>query len=49
VYKSGKTHVIVDALSRLQNIIEPTGVANQTIDVSLFYIELEWLKDVIFL
>jgi hypothetical protein len=34
--KLGKTHVVVDALSRLLNIIKPTCVPNQTIDASLF-------------
>jgi hypothetical protein len=37
VYKPSKIHVIVDALSRLPNIIEPTGVPNQTTYASLFY------------
>ncbi len=36
VYKLGRIHV-VDALSRLPDIIEPTSVPNQTINVSLFY------------
>jgi hypothetical protein len=30
VYKPSKTHVIVDALSRLPNIIEPIGVLDET-------------------
>ncbi len=30
VYKPSKTNVIVDALSRLLDIIEPTGVPDQT-------------------
>jgi hypothetical protein len=46
MYMPGKTHVVVDALSILPYITEPTCVPNQTIDASLFYIELEWLKDV---
>ncbi len=46
MYKPGRTHVIIDALSRLLDIIEPTCVPNQTIDASLFYTKLEWLKDV---
>ncbi len=36
VYKLNKTHVVVDALSKLPNIIEPTGVPDQTIDASFF-------------
>jgi hypothetical protein len=39
VYMSSRIHVVVDALSRLPYIIEPTSVPNQTIDASLFYIE----------
>ncbi len=46
VYKPGITHVIVDALSRLLNIIEPTSVSNQTTYASLFYTGPEWLNDV---
>jgi hypothetical protein len=30
VYKLGKTHVVVDALSRLPDTIELIGVPNQT-------------------
>ncbi len=37
---------IVDALSRLTNIIEPIGVSDQTTYASLFYTKREWLKDV---
>jgi hypothetical protein len=36
VYAS-KIHVVADALSRLQDFIEPTCVPNQTIDANLFY------------
>jgi hypothetical protein len=46
VYKLGRTHVIVDALSRLPNITKPLSVLDQTIDVSLFHIGPEWLNDV---
>jgi hypothetical protein len=48
VYKLGKTHVVVDALSRLPNITKPTSVPNQTIDASLFYTWPKWLNDVNF-
>jgi hypothetical protein len=41
LYKLGRTHVIVDALSRLLDIIEPTGVSNQTTYAGLFYVELK--------
>jgi hypothetical protein len=39
IYKLGKTHVIVDALSRLPDTIGPIGVSEQTIDANLFFIE----------
>jgi len=48
VYKPNKTHVVIDALSRLPNILEPTSVLDQTIDASLFYTKPKWLKDVKF-
>jgi hypothetical protein len=46
MYKPRKTHVVVDALSRLPNIIEPTGVLNQTTYANLFYIGPKWSNDV---
>ncbi len=48
MYKLGITHVVVDALSRLSDSIEPTNVPNQTKDASLFYTWVEWLNDVTF-
>jgi hypothetical protein len=46
VYKPSRTHVVVDALSRLLNSTKPIVVPNQTMNVSLFYTWLEWLNDV---
>jgi hypothetical protein len=46
VYKPNKIHGIVDALLILPHITKPTCVLDQTIDASLFYIELDWLNDV---
>ncbi len=46
MYELDKIHVVVDALSRLPNIIEPLGVRDQTTCASLFYMLPEWLKDV---
>jgi hypothetical protein len=46
MYKPGRTHVVANALSRLLDITKSIGVPNQTTDVSMFYIELEWLNDV---
>jgi len=48
VYKLGKTHVVVNALLRLLDIIEPIGVHDQTTNASLFYRKPKWLKDVNF-
>jgi hypothetical protein len=46
LYKLHIIHVIVDALLRLSDNIEPTSVPNQTTNANLFYIRLEWLNDV---
>jgi hypothetical protein len=46
VYKPGRTHVIIDALSRLLDNTEPIGMHDQTTDASLIYIGPEWLNDV---
>jgi hypothetical protein len=45
VYKASRTHVVVDAFSRLLDIIEPTSVFDQTTNASLFYTKPKWLKD----
>jgi hypothetical protein len=37
VYKLTRTHVVVDALSKLQNNSKPLGVQNQIVDASLFF------------
>jgi len=46
MYKLGRIHVVVDALSRLPDIIEPTSVHDQTTYASLLYTWFEWLNDV---
>jgi hypothetical protein len=46
MYKQGRIHVVVNALSILLDITEPTSVLDQTIDASLFYTKLESLNDV---
>jgi hypothetical protein len=46
VYKPSRSHVVVDALSRLVDITKLACVIGQTIDASLFYTWLEWLNDV---
>ncbi len=46
VYKLGRTHVVVDGLSRLPNTSEPFGVPNQTMDASLFSLGPTWMQKV---
>jgi len=46
MYKPHRTHVVANALLRLLDITKPTSVPDQTIDARLFYIKLEWLKDI---
>jgi hypothetical protein len=43
VYKPGKTHAIANALSRLLDSSKPLGVSDQSVDVSLFFVELIWI------
>jgi hypothetical protein len=46
VYKLQHTHVVANGLSKLPNSIEPTEVSNQIVDVTLFHMQLVWLKEV---
>ncbi len=46
VYKPNGTHVVIDSLSRLLDIIEPTSVLDQAINAIFFNVESKWLKDV---
>jgi hypothetical protein len=46
VYKLQRTHVVANGLSKLLNSIEPMGVSNQIVDVTLFHMQLVWLKEV---
>jgi hypothetical protein len=46
MYKPNKIHVVIDALSRPLDNIEPTCVLDQTTYASLFYTKHEQLKDV---
>jgi hypothetical protein len=43
VSKPGKTHVVVDVLSRLLDKLEQLGVPDQTVDASLFSVEPIWI------
>jgi hypothetical protein len=45
-YKLGKSHLMVDALSRLPNQIKLVGIPNQTCVVRMFTLQLEWLWSV---
>jgi hypothetical protein len=46
VYKPGRTHIIVDVLSKLPDSSKPLGVPNQTMDASLFSIKHIWMQEV---
>jgi hypothetical protein len=47
VYKLGCTHVVTDALFRLVlDTTKPIGVPDQTIDGTLFMLQLIWLEKV---
>ncbi len=39
VYKLGGTHIVIDSLSRVLDIIKPTNVLDQTTYASLFYVK----------
>jgi hypothetical protein len=43
VYKPSRTHVVVDVLSKLLNILEPLGVSYYTMHASLFFIKPIWM------
>jgi hypothetical protein len=46
VYKPGRTHVVVDVLSRLPNNSKPLGVPYHVMDASLFFVKPIWMKEV---
>jgi hypothetical protein len=46
VYKPGKTHVIVDVLSKLLNSSKLLGIPNQIVDASLFFVKHIWMQEV---
>ncbi len=46
INKLGRSHLMVDALSRLPNQAKVVGVPNQTIDVHMFTLHPEWLQNV---
>ncbi len=46
VYKFGRFHLMVDALSRLPNKTKSVGVPDQTTDVHLFTLQPKWLQNV---
>jgi hypothetical protein len=46
IYKLGRIHVVANVLFRLVDSSEPLGVLDQTVDASLFSIELIWMQEV---
>jgi hypothetical protein len=46
VHKHGKTHVVVDVLSRLLDCSKPLGVPSQIVDASLFFVEPIWMQEI---
>ncbi len=46
VYKLSRSHLMVDALSRLPNQIEPIGILNQSCDSHMFTLQPKWLQSV---
>jgi hypothetical protein len=46
VYELGRSHLMVDALSRLPNQSEPVGILYQTYDAHLFTLQPKWLQNV---
>jgi hypothetical protein len=42
IYKLGQSHLVVDVLYKLLNIIENLGVPNQTTNVLSFLLQLIW-------
>ncbi len=43
VYKLGRSHLMVDALSRLPHQVKPIEVSYQTCDAHMFTLQPEWL------
>jgi hypothetical protein len=46
VYKPNRSHLMENVLGRILNHIELVRVLNQTYDVHLFTLQLEWLQSV---
>jgi len=46
IYKRGKSHLMVDALSRLPNHTKLVGVPHQTYDACVFTFQPKWLQSV---
>ncbi len=46
VYKLNRSYLMADTLSRLPNQVESVGILDQTTDVCLFTLQLEWLQNV---
>jgi hypothetical protein len=46
IYKPNKTHVVIDALSKLLDSSKPLGILHQTMDASLFFVEPIWMQEI---
>ncbi len=46
IYKPSRSHLMVDALSRLPNQIKLVGIPNQTCDTHMFILQPKWLHNV---
>jgi hypothetical protein len=46
IYKHGRSHLMVDALSRLPNHTKLVGVPHQTYDACVFTFQPKWLQSV---
>ena len=47
IYKPGKTHSVVDALSRNKGAEPATGIPDQTTDAQLFSTQPDWIHPII--
>ena len=47
IYKPGKIHGVVDALSRIEGAEPATGIPDQIIDAQLFSMQPDWIHSII--
>jgi hypothetical protein len=46
IYKPWRFHFVVDALFQMFDPIEDSGVLDQTMDISFFFLQLVWLHEI---